>query len=48
MSWLLKCPKQHMHMDYVVCVTVSVLWKQKLMQLNKRTDKEPAEVPLED
>lgn len=42
--WPLRCPRQHMHR--VCCV--SVLWKQKLMQLNKRTDKEPTEVALED
>lgn len=29
-------------------LSVSVLWKQKLMQLNKRADKEPTEVALED
>lgn len=35
-----------MHTEYVVWVRV--LWKQQLMQLNKRADKEPTEVALED
>lgn len=37
---------QTVHAHRVCCV--SVLWKQKLMQLNKRTDKEPTEMVLED